>query len=106
MLYLEEDGALPGTHQCCKVSAHQRTLGKCTGADEPSIRKVFSAPGQYSPVKAERDPTPRKELPASWAICQERGGIKLKSLHRDSEQAAPPQAHTTGLALGLSIVPE
>lgn len=104
--YLEENGTLPAEHPCCKMSAHQKTLRKCTDADETSIRKVFSAPGRYSSAKAKRDPALRKELPASWAICQERGRIKFKSLHHDSEQAAPPQAHTTALALGLSIVPE
>lgn len=88
------------------MSAHQKTLWECIDADETFIRKGFSAPGQYSSAKAERDSLQRKGLPTSRAARQERGRIKFKSLHRDSEQAAPPKAHATGPALGLSIIPE
>lgn len=105
-LYFEEAGALPLKNPHCKMSAPQKTWWECIDADETFIRKGFSVPGQYSSVKAKRDSPQSKELPTSWAARQERGRNKFKSLYHDSEQAAPPKAHATGLALGLSIIPE
>lgn len=106
VLYLEEAGALPVKYLHCRMSAHQKTLWERIDADETLFRKGFSGPGQYSSSKAKRHSLQSKELPTSWAAHQEYGRSKFKSLYRDSEQAAPPKAHATGLALRLSIIPE